>query len=66
MSHTIYRLDRQHEALAVRGRALAGRGTGGVGGHWSEVASRERLAEVLGRVGSADGRAALKQALRII
>ena len=52
------------EALAVRGRALAGRGAGGTGGHWSEGNGRDRLVEVLARMqlGEADRLALLGQA----
>ena len=39
------------ECLAVRGRALAGRGAPeGASGHWSEREGRQRVAEVVGRV----------------
>jgi hypothetical protein len=39
------------EALAVRGRAAAGRdGTGGGGLHWDEETGKQRLAEVIGRM----------------
>jgi hypothetical protein len=41
------------EALAVRGRAVAGRneaGGGGVGLHWNEETGKQRLAEVMGRM----------------
>ena len=61
------------EALGVRGRWLAGRGAGagaaggdgggGGGGQWSEATGRARLAEVVGRMGAEEGRAALGQAL---
>ena len=59
------------EALGVRGRWLAGRearaeagaGTAGVGGQWHEATGRARLAEVVGRMGTEEGRAALEQAL---
>ena len=60
------------EALGVRGRWLAGRevaeaGTeaagAGKGGQWDEATGRARLAEVVGRMGAEEGRAALGQAL---
>ena len=53
------------EALGVRGRWLVGRGATGAGaaGHWSEATGRARLAEVVGRMGTEEGRAALEQAL---
>jgi hypothetical protein len=39
------------EALAVRGRAAAGRaGAGGGGLHWDEETGKQRLAEVMGRM----------------
>ena len=39
------------EALAVRGRAAAGRnGAGGSGLHWDEETGKQRLAEVMGRM----------------
>jgi hypothetical protein len=39
------------EALAVRGRAAAGRNEDGGGGlHWDEVTGKQRLAEVMGRM----------------
>jgi hypothetical protein len=39
------------EALAVRGRAVAGRnGAGGSGLHWDEDTGKQRLAEVMGRM----------------
>jgi hypothetical protein len=39
------------EALAVRGRAAAGKdGAGGGGLHWDEEAGNQRLAEVMGRM----------------
>ena len=39
------------EALAVRGRAAAGRnGAGGGGLHWDEEMGKHRLAEVMGRM----------------
>ena len=51
------------ECLAVRGRALAGRGAPeGASGHWSEREGRQRVAEVVGRV-EAGSREALEAAL---
>ena len=50
------------ECLAVRGRALAGRAVNGAGGHWDEETGKQRLAEVVGRMGLED-REALEQAL---
>jgi hypothetical protein len=39
------------EALAVRGRAAAGRnGTGGNGLHWDEETGKQRLVEVMSRM----------------
>jgi hypothetical protein len=42
------------EALAIRGRALAGRASGGVGGgsglHWDEREGKQQLSEVMGRM----------------
>ena len=38
------------EALAVRGRALAGRAAGGAGEHWPREAGKGRLEEVVGRM----------------
>ena len=54
------------EALAVRGRALAGRAAGGAGagGHWDEMTGKERLMEVVARMGAAEDRPALAKALR--
>ena len=51
------------ECLAVRGRALAGRAVNGVGGHWDEKTGKQRLAEVVGRMGLEEDREALEQAL---
>ena len=57
------------EALGVRGRLVAGRGAGagagaaGACGQWDEATGRARLAEVVGRMGAEEGRAALGQAL---
>ena len=56
------------EALGVRGRRLvagSGAGTGAAGacGQWDEATGRARLAEVVGRMGTEEGRAALEQAL---
>ena len=53
------------EALGVRGRWLAGRRAGAAGGigQWDEATGRARLAEVVGRMGAVEGRAALEQAL---
>ena len=42
------------EALAVRGRALAGRAAGGASGHWADEAGRERVEEVAGRMQQGD------------
>jgi hypothetical protein len=42
------------EALAIRGRALAGRAGGGAGGgsglHWDEREEKQQLSEVMGRM----------------
>jgi hypothetical protein len=39
------------EALAIRGRVLAGRAGEGVGGlHWDEREGKQRLSEVMGRM----------------
>jgi hypothetical protein len=42
------------EALAIRGRALAGRAGGGAGGgsglHWDEREGKQQLSEVMGRM----------------
>ena len=42
------------EALAIRGRALAGRAGGGAGGgsglHWDEREGKQQLSEVAGRM----------------
>jgi hypothetical protein len=42
------------EALAIRGRVLAGRAGGGVGGgsglHWDECEGKQKLSEVMGRM----------------
>ena len=54
------------EALAVRGRALAGRVAGAAdgGAHWAEETGRARLAEVMGRMQTpVAGRPALARAL---
>ena len=45
------------EALAVRGRVLAGRAAGGEGAHWGEAEGRERLSEVIGRMEAKDKQA---------
>ena len=56
------------ECLAVRGRALAGRALAGravsrARGHWDEKTGKQRLAEVVGRMGLEEDREALEQAL---
>ena len=51
------------EGLAVAGRVQAGRAAGGAGGHWSEREGQERLQEVVQRMGAAECRTALTQAL---
>ena len=51
------------ECLAVRGRALAGRAVNGAGGQWDEKTGKQRLAEVVGRMGLEEARGALEQAL---
>ena len=51
------------ECLAVRGRALAGRAVNGAGGHWDKKTGKQRLAEVVGRMGLEEDREALEQAL---
>ena len=53
------------EALGVRGRLLAaGRAAAGAcEPQWSEATGRARLAEVVGRMGTEEGRAALEKAL---
>jgi hypothetical protein len=38
------------EALAIRDRALAGQGAGGIGLHWDEPTGKHQLSEVMGRM----------------
>ena len=51
------------ECRAVRGRARAGRAANGGGGHWDEETGKQRLAEVVGRMGLEEDREALEQVL---
>ena len=45
------------------GGAGAGGGGGGAGGHWDESTGKQRLAEVVARMGLEEDREALEQAL---
>ena len=59
-SHSHSRL---HQALTVRERGRVGKASDGVAPHWGEETSKQRLAEVMGRMDEEGGGAALLEKL---
>ena len=54
---------RLHQALTVRERGRVGKASGGIAPHWGEETSKQRLAEVMGRMDGEGGGAALLEKL---